>query len=304
MNLLTQLEQLPGSYAGPTRPEAAPYGVVGAGEGVLAAALAQTLIPGNLTHSGTQFVVSSTDAQPLAQDYASLAEVAGAQVRRIGVGTAAGDMDALVPGGVGGTYHAAQLLAYASGHQAEAEEAERLLTEIRERCQPSVTENNPARDLAWTLWNRTPLLLASADAEALLQAWQSLLARVGKTLAVPVVGDPLVVLTGAFEARHEKGDAKVGLLLGDLDPALDISREVLESRVDEVHHLPYPASNLASAYPQQLALWYLGAWVAAYLAECYGTPPEDSPVLRRAQDAVTSGTPEGASGVSHLRMEG
>ena len=43
INLLTLLETLPGSYAGPARPDEAPYGLVGVGEGTLAAAIALTL---------------------------------------------------------------------------------------------------------------------------------------------------------------------------------------------------------------------------------------------------------------------
>lgn len=293
MNLFSLLERLPGSYAGPTRPEPGPYGLIGVGEGTLAAHLAATLVPDTLTRSGTQFVVSSADAGDAARDYADLAEVAGAAVRRVSTGGSPDDVDVLVPGGVTTTYHAAQYLAYATGHTREAEEAEGLLADLRDRCRPQLEEGNPARELAWTLWGRTPLLLAAEGAEALPHAWQALLARVGKTLAVPLLGDPLALVTGAFEAQHEKGDAKVALLLGDTDPALSIVREVLETRIDEVLHVPYPASAGAeqpAGYAAQLALWYLGAWVAAYLAERYGVDPSDPPMLARAQ-AVLAGEP-------------
>lgn len=297
MNLLSLLERLPGSYAGPTRPEPGPYGLIGVGEGALAAHLAATLVPDTLTRSGTQFVVSSADAGDAARDYADLAEVAGAAVRRVSTGGSPDDVDVLVPGGVTTTYHAAQYLAHATGHAREAGEAERLLAELRDRCAPQVEEGNPARDLAWTLWGRTPLLLAAEGADALPHAWQALLARVGKTLAVPLLGDPLVVATGAFEAQHEKGDAKVALLLGDTDPALSIVREVLETRIDEVLHVPYPAragAEQPSGYAAQLALWYFGAWVAAYLAERYGVDPADPPMLARAQ-TILAGEPLAAA---------
>ncbi|MFD1729928.1 SIS domain-containing protein [Deinococcus malanensis] len=132
-----------------------------------------------------------------------------------------------------------------------------------------------------------PLLLAAPDADALPHAWQALLARVGKTLAIPVLGDPLPVVSSAFEAQHEKGDAKVAVLLGDPDPALLLTREILETRVDEVIHVAY-LEGAASSYAAQLALWYFGAWVAAYLAERYNTDPADPAVLGLAQ-AVLSG---------------
>lgn len=282
------LARLPGSYSGPQRPEAAPYAVVGVGEGTLAAQLAEVLpgVTGNLTRSGTQLVLFSPDGQDAARTYAELAEVAGAAVRRISTGGAADEVDVLVPGGALATYHFAQALAYATGHADEAQEAERLLADLASRCGPESGEDNPARALAWSLWGRAPLLLAAPDAEALPHAWQHLLARVGKTLGIPVLGDPLPFVTGAFEAQHEQGDGRIALLLGDLDPALNVTREVLETRIDEVVHVPVPQPT-ESPYAGQLALWYFGAWVAAYLAERYKLAGTDLPVLARAQAVLT-----------------
>jgi len=119
------------------------------------------------------------------------------------------------------------------------------------------------------------------------QAWQTLLARIGKTLSIPVMGDPLPFVTGAFEAQHEKGDGKIALILGDADPALMVAREILDSRIDEVVHVPY-FQGVEGGYAAQLGLWYFGAWVAAYLAERYEQSPSDLAILRRAQ-AVLSG---------------
>ncbi|PNY80493.1 SIS domain-containing protein [Deinococcus koreensis] len=297
-NLLSLLETLSGSYAGPTRPESGPYGLVGAGEGTLAAHLGQTLVPGVLARSGTQFVLSSPDARAAATDYADLAEVAGASVRHVSTGGAPEEINVLMPGGPLATYHFAQYLAHASGHAGDAQAADALIADLAARCAPHVTENNPARDLAWSLWGRLPLLLAAPDAEALPHAWQQLLARIAKTLAVPLLGDPLALSTGAFEARHEQGDARVALILGDADETLQLTREILESRIDEIIHVPYPQG--AVGYPAQLALWYFGAWVAAYLAERYETSPADLPVLARAQ-AVLSGDDEGEERLSAPR---
>ncbi|MFC4427658.1 SIS domain-containing protein [Deinococcus navajonensis] len=286
-SLMSLLLALPGSYAGPARPEDAPYAVVGVGEGTLAAHLTQALAPQSLARSGTQIVLSSPDAQGPATDYADLAEVAGASTRRVSTGGAPGEIDVLVPGGPLSTYHFAQYVAHATGHGDQAQAADALLADLAARCSPEVEEGNPARDLAWRLWSRTPLLLAAPDAEALPHAWQTILARTGKTLSIPVLGDPLPFVSSAFEAQHEKGDAKVALLLGDPDPALHLSREILESRVDEVIHVPYP-EGAGGGYAGQLALWYFGAWVAAYLAERYEMNAADPAVLRRAQ-AVMSG---------------
>lgn len=286
-DLFALLARLPGSYAGPTRAEEGPYAIVGVGEATLAVQLVETLVAVNFTRTGTQFVLDSADAGDAARTFAELAEVAGAKVRRVSTGGSASEIDVLVPGGPLATYHFAQFLAHATGHGDQAQAADALLTDLAYRCAPGVEQDNPARDLAWSLWGRTPLLLAAPDAEALPQAWQTLLARIGKTLSIPVMGDPLPFVTGAFEAQHEKGDGKIALILGDADPALLVAREILESRIDEVVHVPYFQEEVGG-YAAQLGLWYFGAWVAAYLAERYEQSPNDLPILRRAQ-AVLSG---------------
>ncbi|WP_342766796.1 SIS domain-containing protein [Deinococcus irradiatisoli] len=287
---MTELLNLPGSYQGPTRALAGPYGVLGVGAGALPAALLEALIERRLTREGTQLVLESPDAAPLARDYAGLSEVSGAAVVRAGVqtpGVSTRDLDFLVPAGVTATYHLAQFAAYASGHAEEAQEAERLLSRLAEKCAPHIEDDNPARELAWTLWSRTPLLLAAPEDAALVQVWQHLLARVGKTLSIAVALEPLYVLSGAFESQHEKGDSKVALILGDETPELTLAREILETRIDEVVAVPFPEG--VQGYGGALALWYFGAWVAAYLAERYGVSGEDSPALREVLKALTSG---------------
>ncbi|MDO4263588.1 MAG: SIS domain-containing protein [Deinococcus sp.] len=291
MSLHSLLLALPGSYSGPVQVQSGPYGAVGTGEGTLAALLAEPLIAASLSTSGTQFVLGSPDSAPLALEYTALAEAAGAQVRRVATGGDAEHIDTLIPSGVTATYHGAQYLAYASGNAAEAQKADRLLATLAQSCAGEGVEGNPARELAWRLHSRTPLLLADEGAEGLVLAWQQLLARVGKSYSVPVLGDPLPVLSGMFEAQHEQGDAKVGLILGDLNPRLELGREIMDSRVDEVIHLPFAEHGGDSDYAPGLALWYLGAWTALYLAEIAGQSPEDSPVLHRAQ-AELSGEAE------------
>ncbi len=265
------------SEGAPARP--GPHAVLGLGEGALAAELLFPLIGRRLTAQGTQFLLASGDWDAGAEDYASMAEVSGAQVIRLSdklEGSGAGP-SALVRRGPLSTYHYAQWVAHAAGFGEEAREADRLLADLAARCAPG-QEENPARTLAWSLWGRAPLLLAAQGEDVLPRAWQQLLARVGKSLAVPVAHDPLYVLTGAFEARHENGDGRVALVLGDEDEELALAREVLETRVDEVIQVPYPEG--VGGYPGNLALWYFGAWVAFYLAERYGQLPEDSPALR------------------------
>ena len=296
--LTDTLLKLPGSYQGPTRVLEAPYGVIGVGGGALAAALMDTLSGRRLTRTGTQIVLESPDAALAARDYAGLSEVSGAAVVRAGIqqpGASLRDLDFLSPAGVTATYHLAQFAAYATGHAEQAQEAERLLGRLAAQCGPSIEDDNPARVLAWTLWSRTPLLLAAPEDSALLQVWQQLLARVGKVLSIPVDLEPLYVLTGMFEAHHETGDAKVALILGDETPELTVAREILETRIDEVVAVPFPEDS--DGYAGSLALWYFGAWVSAYLAERHGVTPEDSPAMRGVLGALSEGEGAGESGL-------
>ena len=300
---MTELLKLPGSYQGPTRTLSKPYGVLGVGAGTLPAALLETLTERHLTREGTQLILESADAAALARDYAGLSEVSGAAVVRAGVQrpeTKTHDLTFLAPAGIGATYHLAQFAAYATGHAEEARLADQLLSALAEKCAPEVDEGNPARDLAWTLWNRTPLLLAAPEDSALVQIWQHLLARVGKVLSIPVEAEPLYVLTGAFEAQHDKGDSKVALILGDETPELTLVREVLETRIDEVVQVPFPSSGTPQGeggYPGAVALWYFGAWVAAYLAERHGVSSADSPALTEALKVLSEGETSDATGL-------
>lgn len=270
------LRALPGSFEGAPHYDG-PYGVLGLGEGALPAELLQNLIERRLTSSGTQFVLASGDWEGAADDYANIAEASGARVVRVGGGEL-GKLSGLVARGALSTYHYAQWVAHACGQAVQAQRADRLMADLAARCAPEVQEGNPARDLAWSLWTRTPLLLAPQGEGFLVWAWQVVLARVGKSLSVGLEHDPLYVLTGAFEARHESGDERVALLLGEEDQELTLAREVLESRVDEVILVPYPEGE--NGYAGGLALWYFALWVAHYLAERYGQRSEDSLPLR------------------------
>jgi hypothetical protein len=288
MNRFQQaLMALPGSFEGAPTFEG-PYGVLGLGEGALPAELLQSLVARRLTSTGTQFVLASRDWEAAAEDYVGMAEVSGARVVRLGQGDL-DRLDGLVERGVFSTYHYAQWVATATGHAVEAAEAERLIADLAARCSPDVAEGNPARELAWTLWSRVPLLLAPQGENFLVWSWQTVLARVGKSLSVPIERDALYVVTGAFEARHESGDGRVALILGEEDEEMALAREVLQTRVDEVLTVPFPVGS--EGYAGSLALWYFGLWVAAYLAERYEQPAEDGKALREVIASLEAGRP-------------
>ena len=146
------------------------------------------------------------------------------------------------------------------------------------------TARNPAKTLAWALWNRVPLLLSSRADAGLTEALQHVFARVGKSLAIPVSEHPLEVLSGAFEGRHSLADDVVALVLGAEDEEMKLAAEVLGTRVAQLERLdsetlgvPLPDDPAA----RSLVLWYASLFVAAYLAVLHGMGPEDSAVYSK-----------------------
>jgi Phosphoglucose isomerase N-terminal domain/Bacterial phospho-glucose isomerase C-terminal SIS domain len=191
-------------------------------------------------------------------------------------------VDYTVPASPFSAYHYLQALCYATGRASSAQAADQLLLELRDQYRTDIpTDENPAKRLAWSLWTRTPLLMATQDHAPQIWAWHNHISRLGKSMSIPLERNPLTVIASGFEARHESGDALVALTLGGDDEALRLVREVLETRIDEVIAVPAPA---AEPYAAGLGLWYLGAWVGFYLAMLYGTDPKDSSALERLRD--------------------
>jgi Phosphoglucose isomerase N-terminal domain/Bacterial phospho-glucose isomerase C-terminal SIS domain len=288
------LEALPGSYTGPVRALPGPYGIIGFGEGAWPAEFARAWIDQSVISDGTQFVLAGGLDFGEAEVAAIISEASGSKPFRIGqVAPVApgqdqdfdeGDdfgIDQVVPASALSTYTYLQALAYATNRAASAEAADTLLRDLCGRCKTDVpTNENPAKRLAWSLWTRTPLLLGTPEHAQQVWAWHVNLARLGKSMSVPLERNPLTVLSSGFEARHEAGDSLVALLIGGQDESLGIAREMLESRVDEVIAVePEPGEPYASG----LGLWYLGAWVGFYLAILYGIDPKDSTALERVR---------------------
>jgi Bacterial phospho-glucose isomerase C-terminal SIS domain len=295
-HLAQTLEGLPRSYAGSVRQLPAPYGVIGFGEAAWASDVARAWIDASIVAGGgTQFVLLGGLDFGEADASMILAQAAGANLHRMGVGTKGAsvsrdekgltlkfskeleNLEHLIPISPFSSYTYLQALSYACGRAVSAEAAERVLEDLRERCKTDVdSDTNPAKQLAWKLWTRTPVLLAGTQFQSQILGWQVLLSRIAKSMSIPVTHNPLTIIASGFEARHETADSLVALLLGGSDQALEFMQEVLESRVDEVIQVPAPTSEL---YAQQLGLWYFGAWVSLYLALLYGIDPKDSAAL-------------------------
>lgn len=286
---LSRLAALPGSYDGPDGLQPGPYGVLGFGEGAVLAGLLAPWADANLVGQGTQFVLASGFDFGEAAALRLTAELAGA--RPIVLGDAAFEPSYRVPAGTLSPYIHLSYLGRATGHVEALEAAESRMAELLPRLGPDVpTERNPAKTVAWTLWNRVPLLITSRTRAPLQPLIQQLLARVGKTLSITTGTHPAGVVTGAFEGRHQLGDDMVGLVLGPEDREVALVREVLGTRVAQVESLAAyagdPVAGLEDPVGEALVVWYLSAWVAGYLALLHDFDPGESAVYRRVRDSA------------------
>jgi hypothetical protein len=284
---LQKLASLPGSYDGPdgTKPE--PYGLVAYGEAAGLPRLLQPWVDAPFVLSGTQFMLASGFDYGEFAPLKLSAEMTGAEV--IVLGHAAHEPSLRVAPGALSLYTYAAYLAHATGHADAYTALEQVLAALRERLAPEVpTDQNPAKALAWALWNRVPFLVAGRLSSGLPELLQHAFARVGKTLAITAGEHPLEMLAGAFEARHGLADDIVAVLLGAKDEELALAQEVLETRVAQVEHLdldligPVPDDPVA----RNLALWYAGMYVAAYVALLHGLDPAESPVYTALIEAT------------------
>lgn len=286
---LTQLAALPGSYDGPDGLQPEPYGMLGFGEASVLTGLLAPWIDAPMVARGTQFLLTSGFDFGEVAALRLNAELAGASP--IVLGDAAFEPSYRVPAGALSPYTHLSYLAYATGHGDALQAAEARLRELLPRLGPDVpTELNPAKTVAWTLWNRVPLLISSRGRAGIQPLVQQVLARVGKALAIPTGTHPTAVVTGAFEGRHQLGDDIVGLVLGPEDREVALVREVLGTRVAQIENLAAhagdPFAGLEDPVGQALVMWYLSAWVAAYLALLHSFDPGDSGVYRQVRDSA------------------
>lgn len=280
--LLAQLETLPGSYEGPDGLRTDPYGLTAFGEASGVEGLVRSWIDAPVVVRGTQFVLAGGfefgDLGPLALHL----ETSGAEV--VTLGRHLHQPTLRVEPGPLAPYTYAAYLAHATGHPEALEAAEAAMRVVRDRSRPGVpVAENPAKALAWALWGRVPLVLAPRRLGGLPALFQRLLGRVGKSLAIALPAHPLEVVAGAFEAHHPYGDDVVALRVGGEDRELELAQEVLATRVAQVEELElgaFGASPPEDPAAEALALWYAGAWVAAYLALLAEQPPEDNDVYR------------------------
>ena len=285
----SQLFALPDAYDGPDGLREEPYGLMAYGEASSLSHVFKDWVDAPIVLSGTQFLFAGGfdygDAAPLKIS----AELAGAQVVMLGHGVH--EPNLTVTPDPFSFYSYASYLAYATGHKDDLAEANTIMRSLREQMRPEVeTERNPAKTLAWQLWNRVPILLTNKRQAGLSDLVQRVFARVGKTLAIPTGEHPLEMLSGALEGRHQLGDDMVGLILGHEDEEVALGIELLETRVAQIERLSLPFADLGSAPKDSgaysLIVWYMSVWVAGYLALLHGLEPEDSQVYEALRGAL------------------
>lgn len=279
--LAFELRDLVGSGPLPQARYAAPYGVVGFGEGWWAAQLARDWVPAEFTHAGTQFVLEGGYDLGGAAGAGLYAASSGAEIVRLGWGE---NTEVELPPSPLSPYRYLRFVLLATGQRDELARIDKALLEERDRLRPEVGLNkNPAKFLAYSLLERTPMFVVPDRFPGLAQAMQQTLARVGKSLSFTPPPSALEFFITGLEARHEQGDPIAAVLAGE-DRRKRIAHEILESRVDTLIELPEPEAEGMLA--RAMCYWYRIAWSSYYLALLYGTEPGDWEALDHLRQAT------------------
>jgi len=278
LGLAFELRDLVGSGPIPGASYAAPYGVVGFGEGWWAAELAKDLLGNELTYTGTQFVLEGGYDLGEAGLYAA---ASGAEIVRLGWREHT-EVEVLAhPLSI---YRYLRFVLLATGQQDELSRIDKALLLERDRLRPEVSlSKNPAKFLAYSLLERTPMWIVPGRYPGLAQAMQQVLARVGKSLSFTPPPSTLEFFVTALEARHEQGDPIAAVLIGD-DERKKIAQQILENRVDTLIELPEPQAEGMIA--KAMCYWYRVVWASYYLALLYGVEPGDWDVLDNLRQAT------------------
>ncbi|WP_027881240.1 SIS domain-containing protein [Meiothermus rufus] len=280
LGLALDLRDLVGSGPVPQGPYAPPYGVVGFGEGWWAAQLARDFAP-EFTARGTQFVLEGGYDFGRAAGAGLYAALGQSEVVRLGFQE---NVEVEVPSHPLSAYRYLRFLLLATQQPEALARIDRALLLERERLRPEVSlDKNPAKFLAYTLLERTPLWVVPEHYPGLAQALQQTFARIGKSLSLTPPPSALEFFVTGLEARHEQGDPIAAVILGEGESQA-YAQEILESRVDTLIELPEPEAEGTLA--KALCYWYRIAWTSYYLALLYGVEPGDWEVLHNLRRAA------------------
>ncbi len=280
LGLAFDLRDLVGSGPVPQACYAPPYGVVGFGEGWWAAQLARDFAP-EFTPQGTQFILEGGYDFGRAAGAGLYTALDQSEVVRLGFRE---NVEVEVLAHPLSSYRYLRFLLLATNQSAELARIDQALLLERDRLRPEVSlSKNPAKFLAYSLLERTPMWVVPDRYPGLAQALQQTFARIGKSLSFTPPASALEFFVTALEARHEQGDPIAAVLAGD-DERKRYAQEILENRVDTLIELPEPEAEgmLAKA----MCYWYRVAWASYYLALLYGVEPGDWEVLDNLRQAT------------------
>jgi glucose/mannose-6-phosphate isomerase len=168
---------------------------------------------------------------------------------------------------------------------AEVEEAVNACREMDAACGPDVpSDRNPAKQLAWTLVDRLPVIEASGFLVPVARRWKTQLNENGKSMAVaeelPEATHNTVV--GYAQPESARDHVYVVFLASSSDHPRNRLRASLSAELlaaSQIGHQVVPVAG-GSRLAQALSATSLGDYVSTYLALLYGLDP--TPV-----DAIT-----------------
>jgi hypothetical protein len=287
---LARLSALPDAYEGPDGARPGPYGFDATGPTAVLVPLLSSWVDGRLTARGTQFMVDGGfDVEAEFATQRAAAELAGADVVVLGASEETGGVpDVALPDDALTPYHVVRYLAHATGRSAAGERLAEAFRRVAAAADPALpTTENPAKRLAWALWQRVPLLVTERGAASVQPLVQQSFARVGKALAVPTGDHGALVAAAAFEGRHALADDLVALVLGRRLAETDLVEEVLATRVAQVERVTFGDAWLPPAAEDAvldgMTVWYAATWVAAYGALLSDLDPADEGVYGRVR---------------------
>jgi glucose/mannose-6-phosphate isomerase len=175
----------------------------------------------------------------------------------------------------------------------EVEAAAAAAAQAAGECAPGVeTAGNPAKQLAWTLLDRLPVVEGSGALAAVARRWKTQLNENSKSAAaaeeLPEAMHNTVV--GYAQPDTLRDHLFVCLLAGSHDHARNARRAELTARLLDDAHIGHQLLSFSgpSVLAEACSAISLGDFVSIYLALLYGEDPSATPVLGLVKDVMGS----------------
>lgn len=156
--------------------------------------------------------------------------------------------------------------------------------EMAARCEPNIaTADNPAKQLAWALLDRYPIVVASGFLAPVARRWKAQLNENGKTTAafeeLPEATHNTVV--GFEQPESLRDHLGVVLLESDLDHPRNVRRAGLIGELLETAHISHQVVRASGQgrLGQALSAITMGDYVSVYAAFTYGVDPSPVSVI-------------------------